>query len=167
MTKIAFDIDDTLYKIRKEERDQVPDYDLIQVLRWFYNNGDDVYVWSAGGIDYAKTFVKKLGLDKMVTVIPKVALGDDSNPHQIDIAFDDCETKLAKVDIQIKRETYLEELEKLSDKELKYRMEHCPKCDKKMIPDKEAVIFGTKKWDGHTYKFTCDCVDKNSRLSSG
>ncbi len=169
MTKIAFDIDDTLYKIRKEERDQVPDYDLIQVLRWFYNNGDNVYVWSAGGIDYAKTIVKKLGLDRMVTVIPKVALGDDSNPHQIDIAFDDCETKLAKVDIRVKRETpnYLEELEKLSDEELEHQTTHCPKCDRKIIPDKKAVIFGTKKWDGHTYKYDCKCLSSNIRLCCG
>lgn len=107
--KIAFDVDDTIYKIdhNNPEGGQIPDYDLIGVLRWFYENGDDVYVWSAGGVDYAKQIVRKLGLQKYVhSVIPKVKLGDDSNPYKIDIAFDDCETKLAKVDVLVKRPKY-------------------------------------------------------------
>lgn len=95
--KIAFDIDNSLYKIRLNKKDQVPDYDLIQVLRWFCQNGDEVFVWSAGGVDYTKTFVRKLGLDDLVTVVEK-------GSFKPDIAFDDCETGLAKVDIKIKRE---------------------------------------------------------------
>ena len=43
----------------------------------------------------------------------------------------------------------------------------CSLCGKKLIPDKEAVIFNTKKWDGHTYKFTCNCVSKNIRKVIG
>ncbi len=118
--RVAFDIDDTLWKIRRRaplcdetcpkpyctvhnpKFDQVPDYDLIQVLRWFATNGDEVFVWSAGGVDYAQQIVTKLGLDELVTVIPK------SEPQEgntfIDIAFDDCETRLAKVDVQVRRE---------------------------------------------------------------
>ena len=112
MSKIAFDIDDTLYKVRirkvdgRDIGDQVPDYDLIQVLRWFYNNEDEIFVWSGGGIDYAQTIVDKLGLTSMVTVIPKVELYDKSNSQNIDIAFDDEETRLAKVDIKVKRPNY-------------------------------------------------------------
>ena len=68
---IAFDIDDTIWKIRRKQCDQVPDYDLIFVLRWFYNNGNNIYVWSAGGMDHAKNIVTKLGLDEMVTVLDK------------------------------------------------------------------------------------------------
>ena len=103
MAKIAFDIDDTLAKIvaQGQEYVQVPDYDLIQVMRWFINNGDEVYVWSAGGVDYAQMWLRKLGLTDSVTVIPKVDLGE-THPN-MDIAFDDCETKLAKVDIIVKR----------------------------------------------------------------
>jgi len=97
MITVAFDIDDTLWKVRPDQKDQVPDYDLIAVLRWFYQNGDDVFVWSAGGIDYAVTIVKKLGLDEMVTVIAKGSM-------KVDLAFDDCETELGKVDIQVNRE---------------------------------------------------------------
>ncbi len=96
--RIAFDVDDVLWKIDKEYARQVPDYNIIQVLLWFYNNGDEVFVWSAGGLDYAQTIVDKLGLTKMVTVIEKNA--DD---YDIDIAFDDCETNLATVDIKVKR----------------------------------------------------------------
>lgn len=95
--KVAFDIDDTLWKIRRDHGDQVPDYDLIAVLRWFYKNGDKVFVWSAGGVDYAKSIVRRLGLDDMVEVIVKEKRND------IDVAFDDAETGLAKVDVPVKR----------------------------------------------------------------
>ena len=106
--KIAFDVDDTLWMVVRDKKNpsygrQVPDYDLIQVLKWFYNNGDTLYIWSAGGVEYAQQIAEKLGIAHMLTAIPKVALGDDSNPYKIDIAFDDCETKLAKVDVLIKR----------------------------------------------------------------
>jgi len=102
--KVAFDIDDTIWKIVETSSDgktrQVPDYDLIQVLRWFYNNGDEVFVWSAGGLDYAQTIVDKLGLTDMVKVIPK---NNYDGKIEIDIAFDDFDTKLAKVDIRVNR----------------------------------------------------------------
>ena len=105
--KIAFDIDDTLFKIRVNKRDQVPDYDLIQVLKWFYQNGDEIYVWSAGGIDYTENFVKKMGLDDMVAVIRKGSI-------KVDIAFDDEETNLAIVDVKINRNTDTEQLREIS-----------------------------------------------------
>jgi peroxiredoxin len=104
MAKIVFDCDDTIAKIIKQEDSytQVPDYDLMQVLRWFINNGDEVYVWSAGGIEYAETWTRKLGIHDQVKIIPKVELGA-MHPH-MDIAFDDSETGLAKVNIRVKRE---------------------------------------------------------------
>jgi hypothetical protein len=96
---IAFDIDDTLWKIRAYEGggDQIPDYDLIQVLRWFAANGDTIYFWSAGGCDYCQTIVTKLGLDELGTVIEKGSI-------RVDIAFDDCETDLGIVDVRVQRE---------------------------------------------------------------
>jgi len=104
MISVVFDVDDTLAKIIKqgEEYTQVPDYDLIQVMRWFINNGDKVYIWSAGGTDYAQMWVNKLGFADFITVIPKVDLGE--NRPDIDIAFDDCENNLAKTTIIIKRD---------------------------------------------------------------
>lgn len=118
--KIAFDIDDTLYKIveitdenelaslphqKAKHWKQIPDYDLLQVLRWFVNNGDEVFVWSAGGEDYARNFVNKFGIEG-VSVIRKMHTdkeGVGTGMHVMDIAFDDCETRLAKVDIRVKR----------------------------------------------------------------
>ena len=113
--KICFDIDDTLWKIRRltplctkecvvdeycqihtPKLDQVPDYDLIQVLRWFFNNGDEIFFWSAGGIDYCETIVRKLGLDEYGKVV-------DKGSFRPDIAFDDAETDLGIVDIRVNR----------------------------------------------------------------
>lgn len=118
---VAFDIDDTLWKVvaqfplctdnctivynvcqlHRGKYHQVPDYELIQVLKWFYNNNHNVYVWSAGGIEYAQQIINKLGLTEMVTVIQK---NNDTNNITIDIAFDDADTNLAKVDVKVKRD---------------------------------------------------------------
>lgn len=97
MARIGFDVDDTLWKIRKDDMDQVPDYKLIAVLMWFVDNGDQVYVWSAGGMDYASQIVRKLGLNKFVTVIQK---GADAT---IDLTFDDEAVKLGTVNVRVKR----------------------------------------------------------------
>jgi len=44
----------------------------------------------------------------------------------------------------------------------------CSKCSTPLIPDKKAVIFGTKKWDGHCYKFNCECCpNKDVRICIG
>jgi hypothetical protein len=94
--RVAFDIDDTLWKVREKQLDQVPDYDLIAVVRWFYNNGDDVFFWSAGGVDYATQIIRKLGLDEYGWVIEK-------GSQLVDIAFDDQETKLGIVDVKVQR----------------------------------------------------------------
>ena len=115
---IAFDIDDTLWKIVPDlspsaqilsqhrgyqSYKQVPDYDLISVLKWFKSNGANVYVWSAGGTDYAQTIVDKLGLDSYVVVIDK-EMRYSGEEKFIDIAFDDEDVELGKVNIKIKRE---------------------------------------------------------------
>lgn len=84
---IAFDCDDTIYKIDRKNRCQIPDYALIQVLMWFVNNGDRVHVWSAGGIDYAQTIVDKLGLTDYVIVIEKSM--KSAKEHGVELAFDD------------------------------------------------------------------------------
>lgn len=99
--KIAFDIDDTLWKINVKHLRQEPDYELIQVLKWFYNNGDEVLVWSAGGVDYAQTIVDKLGFTDMVKVIPKKLTDDMDTP---DLTFDDENVRLGRVNIRVKRD---------------------------------------------------------------
>ncbi len=40
-------------------------------------------------------------------------------------------------------------------------------CNKRFVPDKKAVTFGTKKWDGHSYKPSCSHYDKDIRLCVG
>lgn len=103
---VAFDIDDTIYRIREDEKDQVPDYDLIQFLRWFASNGDTVIVWSAGGVDYANMIVKKLGLDRIVTVAPK-----GNHPGlKPDITFDDMVVTMGKANVLVNRGKTIEEL---------------------------------------------------------
>lgn len=97
---VAFDIDNTLWKIRAQQKDQVPDYDLIQVLKWFYNNGNEIVAWSAGGEDYALTIIRKLGLDQMVTIWPK----SKNAKTFVDICFDDEQVSLATVNVQVRRE---------------------------------------------------------------
>jgi phosphoserine phosphatase len=102
--RIAFDIDGTIWKVSDNRKSQVPDYDLIQVLRWFYNNGDTVLVWSAGGTDYAQQIVDKLGLTEMVRVIAKAA-ADDTRPA-IDLTFDDETITNGKVNVKVTRPDY-------------------------------------------------------------
>lgn len=94
--KIAFDLDDTIYKVNVRKANQIPDYDLIQVVRWFYANGDEVFFWSAGGVDYCQTIIDKFGLDEYGKVVVK-------GSFKPDIAFDDAETGLAIVDIRVNR----------------------------------------------------------------
>ena len=100
--KIAFDVDDTLIvpSVVTGNRD-VPNYETIAIYNWFKNQGCHMIIWSGSGIDWATTWAEKLGL----------------NPHEIrikeksedvDIAFDDCDVDLAKVNVKVRR--YLNEI---------------------------------------------------------
>ena len=104
--KIAFDVDDTLIVPAIALKDEphpyigmhgaVPNYDIIAIYRWFQSQGNHMIVWSGGGVDYARTWAEKLGLNPD-EVIEKTKAGD------IDIAFDDCDVDLAKVNVKVKR----------------------------------------------------------------
>lgn len=95
---IAWDVDDTLIipaRVTGLPTD-TPHYENIAVLKWFQRNGHEVVVWSGGGVDYAKMWAEKLGLQG-VEIRPKtVTFG-------IAIAFDDCDVELAKVNVKVKR----------------------------------------------------------------
>lgn len=97
--KIAFDIDDTLYKIVgiAPRLHQIPDYDVIQILLLLRKFGAKIIVWSGGGIEYAQTIVDKLGLTEFVTVMEKGAT-------KVDLTFDDQQVKLGTVNFWINRE---------------------------------------------------------------
>jgi hypothetical protein len=95
--KIAFDIDDTLIipSVITEDRD-VPNYDTITIYNWFQAQGNQMILWSGSGIDWAQTWGEKLGLQPF-TVQKK------EKDLSIDLAFDDCNVDLAKINIKVKR----------------------------------------------------------------
>jgi phosphoserine phosphatase len=89
MANVAFDVDGTLI----DEEDE-PRQDIIDILVAHHERGDSIYVWSGGGMDYARTWVSLLGLNHLVTqILPK------QKRAAMDIAYDDMEVKLAKVNI--------------------------------------------------------------------
>lgn len=90
--RIAFDVDGTL--IKKTANGDVPRYEVIAIIRFFIDMGHTVFVWSGGGEDYATMWAGKLDLLPQVHILPK-----RGNAFDIDIAFDDHATSLAKVDI--------------------------------------------------------------------
>jgi len=95
--KIAFDVDDTLIipsVVNGFDRD-TPNYDTIALLKWFEKQGHTIIVWSGGGVDYAKMWAEKLGINAEIREKTKC---DD-----IDMCFDDCDVDLAKVSVKVKR----------------------------------------------------------------
>ena len=96
--KIAFDIDDTLIipAVATNLPADTPNYELINVYRWFQKQGHTMILWSGGGVDYAKTWGEKLGLAPFEVRVKE-------KNEDIDIAFDDCMVDLAKVNIRVNR----------------------------------------------------------------
>lgn len=99
MRRIAFDIDDCLLipNVATGFGNDTPNYATIAVLKWFQAQGYEIILWSGSGIDWATTWGEKLGLQPF-TVIKK-----EKGEGTIDIAFDDCDVDLAKVNIKVKR----------------------------------------------------------------
>lgn len=96
--KIAFDIDDTLIipSVVTGDRD-VPNYETIAIYRWFQAQGYTMILWSGSGIDWAKTWGEKLGLQPFEVRVKSMDYDD------VLIAFDDCDVKLATANIKVKR----------------------------------------------------------------
>ena len=96
--KIAFDIDDTLLvpSVATGFGNDTPNYDTVAIYKWFQAQGHTMYLWSGSGIDWAQTWGEKLGLQPFYAVYKDKTLG-------IDIAFDDCDVDLAKVNVKVKR----------------------------------------------------------------
>lgn len=86
MTKltVAFDCDDTLIMWSESGR-AMPNYNVIELMRWFQRNGHRVIVWSGGGIPYATEWIEKFNLYWMAD--PPEVLEKGSVP--VDIAVDD------------------------------------------------------------------------------
>jgi hypothetical protein len=98
MAIIAFDVDDTLIipSIATSSDIDTPNYETIALFRWFQAQGNRMIVWSGGGVDYAKMWANKLGLFPCEIRVKQKT--DD-----IDIAFDDCDVDLSKINIKVKR----------------------------------------------------------------
>ena len=96
--KVAFDVDDTLIipSVATGLDRDIPNYETIEIYRMFQKLGFFMIIWSGGGVDYARMWADKLGL-KPDAIYPK------EKSEDIDIAFDDCDVNLAKVNIKIKR----------------------------------------------------------------
>ena len=92
-TRIAFDVDGTL--IKKTANGDVPRYEIIQMLRTLVAAGHIVFVWSGGGVDYAESWARKLGLLPDVRVIAK------SSSYGIQLAFDDEDLTIAEVTVRV------------------------------------------------------------------
>ncbi len=96
--RVAFDIDDTLLVPAVAtgfERD-TPNYDTVALYKWFQAQGCEMILWSGSGMDWAQTWGEKLGLAPF-TVLQKEKRED------VDIAFDDCEVDLARVNVRVNR----------------------------------------------------------------
>ncbi len=123
--KVAFDIDDTLLVPSVVmgngiSGDNVPNYPVIEVYKWFQANGCEMILWSGSGIDWAKRWGERFGLEPF-TVRRK------EKSEDVDICFDDCDVDLAKVNVRVKRID-----NKISRKEWNERkpgpMDRCKMC---------------------------------------
>ena len=96
---IAFDVDGTLF-----DEYANPNYEVIDILRWFLRNGDRVIIWSGGGQDYARMQADKLGFTFEETGIEAYSKGlDQADIRKPDICFDDEFVQLGVVNIKINR----------------------------------------------------------------
>ncbi len=93
--KIAFDVDDTLIipSVASSGLD-IPNYETIKMFQWFKEQGNDMIIWSGSGINWATNWKDKLGLEARVIV---------KGSEDVDIAFDDCDVNLGKVNVKVKR----------------------------------------------------------------
>jgi len=96
--KIAFDVDDTLIvpSVATGQSRDTPNYEIIAIFKWFQTQGHYMIIWSGSGTDWAETWAEKLGLKADEYPVKE-------KREDIDIAFDDCDVDLAKVNIKVKR----------------------------------------------------------------
>lgn len=93
MTKIAFDIDETLITMDVNGR-STPNYEVINIFRFFQKHGCHMIVWSGCGKAYAEEWNSKLGLGA------DECLMKDKFKH-VDIVFDDQEVLLGRVNVLV------------------------------------------------------------------
>ena len=97
---VAFDVDDCLIvpSVATGFDTDTPNYETINIFKWFQAQGCFMICWSGGGAKYAEQWANKLG------ITADAYLDKDSNmKDRVDIAFDDCDVELAKANVKVKR----------------------------------------------------------------
>ena len=91
MIKIVFDVDGCLIH-QIGEKEDTPRHDVIQLFLLLEKFGCDMYIHSGGGLDYARRWRDKLGLNAKIV---------EKGSVFADLAFDDENVKLGKVNIKV------------------------------------------------------------------
>lgn len=96
--KVAFDIDDTILvpSVATASGDNVPNYPVIAIYKFFQEQGAEMILWSGSGMDWAKRWGEKFGLEPFTVRMKQKS-------EDVDIAFDDCIVDLAKVNVRVRR----------------------------------------------------------------
>jgi len=92
--KVVFEVDGVLLT-QSNRAMSVPNYNFINALPAFDDCEIELYAWSEKGTKYTQEQVDKLGLNRVLEVIPK-KIGQD-----IDLSFDSKDINLAKLNIKI------------------------------------------------------------------
>jgi hypothetical protein len=103
---VAFDVDDTLIvpSVATGFGNDVPNYEIVQLALWHLAQGHTVVIWSGSGRDWAQRWSEKLGLEhENIRIWTKEKALDGNDQPLVDIAYDDCDVDLAKVNIKVKR----------------------------------------------------------------
>ena len=104
---VAFDVDDTLImpSVAAGFGNDVPNYDNVHIAFWHLAQGHTVVVWSGSGKDWAQRWAEKLGLlpNDNVRIWTKERVLDSNDQPLVDVAYDDMEVDLAKVNVRVKR----------------------------------------------------------------
>lgn len=96
--KIAFDVDDCLIvpSVATGSDQDTPNYETVALYKWFQKQGHYMIIWSGSGTDWATRWADKLGL-----VPDEIRIKEKCD--DVDIAFDDCDVSLAKINVKVKR----------------------------------------------------------------
>lgn len=75
MFTVCFDVDGTLITL-----DNKPNYKMIYLFHALQALGCEMYIWSGGGLDYARQISDKLGLYAKIiekgSMVPQLAIDD-------------------------------------------------------------------------------------------
>ena len=104
MLRVLFDVDDTLIHLPLHSDKDEPNIPMIELLKALSAAGHEVYVSSGGGVEYAKNWCKKLGIEEYVfDYLPKIHTV--IKQMKFDLSFDDMETDYAFLNCQVYRGT--------------------------------------------------------------